>query len=58
MMAHKQFSYPNLFNILRLFQLLILQIYKKNSKITLAFIIFGCYSQKTFIQVYISGRMK
>ena len=32
MMGRKQFSYPNLFNILRLFQLLILQIYKKNSK--------------------------
>ena len=32
MMGRKQFSYPNLFNSLRLFQLLTLQIYKKNCK--------------------------
>ena len=60
MMGRKQFSYPNLGNIKPLFTLSIKYLFfeKNLVKITLAEFFLGCYCSITFIQVYISGRMK
>jgi len=60
MMGRKQFSYPNLGNIKTLFILFIQYLFfeKNLVKITLAEIFYRCYRSLTFIQVYISGRMK
>ena len=59
-MGRKQFSYPNLGNIKTLFILFIQYLFfeKNLVKITLAEIFYTCYRSLTFIQVYISGRMK
>ena len=60
MMGRKQFSYPNLENIKTLFILSIQYLFfeKNLVKITLAEFFLKCYRSLTFIQVYISGRMK
>ena len=59
MMGRKQFSYPNLISIKSLFILFIKYFFlKKLVKITLAEFFLRCYCSLTFIQVYISGRMK
>ena len=60
MMGRKQFSYPNLGNIKTyLYYLLNIIFFEKNLvKITLAEFFLRCYCSFTFIQVYISGRMK
>jgi len=60
MMGRKQFSYPNLGNIKTLFYYLFnIYFFEKNLvKITLAEFFLRCYCSFTFIQVYISGRMK
>ena len=59
-MGRKQFSYPNLGNIKTLFILFIQYLlFEKNLvKITLAEFFQRCYCSFSFIQVYISGRMK
>ena len=60
MMGRKQFSYPNL-SIFKSFFILFIQylfFFEKLLKITLAEFFKKCYSSLTFIQVYISGRMK
>ena len=61
MMGRKQFSYPNLGHIKTLFiiSISIVIFFEKNLvKITLAEFFQRCYWSFTFIQVYISGRMK
>ena len=59
MMGRKQFSYPNLGNIKTLFILSTQYLFEKNLvKITLAEFFYRCYRSLTFIQVYITGRMK
>ena len=60
MMGRKQFSYPNLGNIKTLFiHSIQYSFFEKNLvKITLAEFFLRCYCSFTFIQVYISGRMK
>ena len=60
MMGRKEFSYPNLLSIKSLFIPFIqyLFFWEKLVKITLAEFFWRCYGSITFIQVYISGRMK
>ena len=60
MMGRKQFSYPNLGKFKTLFIQSIQYLFfeKDLVKITLAEFFYRCYRSLTFIQVYISGRMK